>query len=515
MKAKVSGTLLGGLLFLSGFAPPAGAEPPNTLADLLEAEADAQPAERITATQAPAPPAAAPAPPPAASAGPRRLAVPPAADVKAALAQVQDIFSTEYAAAKTADAKAKLAKQLASHAAPDQSPAARTALLREAVRLAVEAGDVNVAMEAAGTMIDAFEVDRDAALLEVYQSLLKTASPEPARDLGQSILKFVDEALRGGRNAAAEKAVPLLLSVSRKARDPLLVKAASGLKLRMAEKAALDGRLAPLRAKLAESPNDPQANLELGQLLCFTAGNWKEGLPNLAKGADIPLAAVAQAEAKAGDTPEPKAALSLADGWFDWSQGQKGSFRAAAEERSLNYYLAASGQVGGLDGVRIGKQIAELEKKAGFKGLETPLLRIKPSATLGGASQLFTQGTINGSRFTVAEKEWPESFFLPPKDNSSSVIKFDLPGKHRRLQGHVGIFNPPDTPPSRQPASPIVFSLVGNGKVLWTSPALARRDQLAKFSVDIEGVTAIELHTTATGSAFLAWAAWLNPALVE
>jgi hypothetical protein len=283
----------------------------------------------------------------------------------------------------------------------------------------------------------------------------------------------------------------------------------------MAEKAALEGRLAPLRAKLVESPNDPQANLELGQLLCFTAGNWKEGLPHLAKGADAVLAAVAKAEAKAGDAPDPKAALSLADGWFDWSQGQKGSFRAAAEERALTYYSAASGQVGGLDGVRIGKQIAGLEKRMGFKGIATPLHQLKVAESKDGQIALHLRGTLNGKTYTVQGKEWPHSFCLPPDTGSTSVIRFELPGKHRRLQGHVGIFTMPDTPEKTQPGSPIVFTLAGDGKDLWRSPPLAKRDQLARFSVDIAGVTSLELKTTATGSGWGAWAAWLDPELVE
>lgn len=512
MRTKVLGILLGVLVFSPGFERSWRAEPPNTLADLLEAEADAQPVGGIPATQSPTSPSPLSQ---AAAAGPKRLAVPPAGEVKAALAKVQDIFSTEYAAAKTADAKAKLATQLASHAAADQSPAARTALLREAVRLAVEAGDVKVALEAAGKMIDAFDVDSDAAMLEVYKSLLRTASPDAARELGQSILKFVDDATRDGRHEAVEKAVPVLLSVSRKTRDPLLVKATSALKLRMAEKAAFASRLAPLRAKLADSPDDPQANLELGQLLCFTARNWQEGLPYLAKGADGALATIAKAEAKAGDSPEPRIAVSLADGWLSWSQGQKGSFRAVAEQRALDHYLAASGQVGGLEGMRIGKHITELEKKTGFKGFATPLHQLKVIESSNGQVGLNLNGTFNGTKYTVQGKEWPQSFCLPPNTSSTSVIRFELQGKHRRLQGHVGIFSMPDTPEKTQPGSPIVFTLTGDGKDLWRSPPLAKRDQLARFSVDISGVTSLELKTTATGSSWGAWAAWLNPELVE
>jgi hypothetical protein len=461
------------------------------------------------------PAAAAPPPTVTAAAGAQRLAEPAAAEIEAALAQVQDIFSAEYAAAKPPEAKSKLAKQLASHATPDQSPASRTALLREAVRLAVEAGDVKLALEAAEKMTAAFDVDRDATMLEVYQSLLRTASPAAARDLGQSILKFADEAMRSGRNESLEKAVPLLLSVSRKARDPLLVKAAAALKLRLAEKAALDGRVAPLRAKLAEAPNDPQANLELGQLLCFTADSWEEGLPYLAEGNEGSLATLAAAEIQAGEPPAPKAALALADGWYDWSQGQKGSLRTAAESRSLNFYLAASGQVTGLEGVRIGKRIAELEKNTGFKRVSTPLGKLEAAETSNAAGPFCRKGRVNAIAYTVQAREWPTALYLPPTGKGPSIIRYDLPGKHRRLQGKVGVFTMPDSPPTRQPGSPIVFRIVGDGRQLWQSPPLAKRDQMARYSVDISDVITLELHTETNGSAFMAWGAWLDPELVE
>jgi len=530
MKPKFLGMFLVVFAVWQGFASQAPAEPPGMRADVLEAEAAGPPAERLSGTEA----AVAPALPPAATAAePSRLAVPPAGEVKAALAEVQDRFSADYAAAKTADGKSMLAMQLAEQASPDQSPAARTALLREALRLAVEAGDGDVAMDAAEKMIDAFEVDRDAALLEVYQSLLRTASPAAARDLGQSILELADEAMRDGRDEAAEKAVPVLLSFSRKTRDPLLVKAASALKLRLAERAALEGRLPPLRAKLAESPDDPQANLDLGRLLCFTAGNWQEGLPYLANGADTALAAIAKAEAEAGDSADPKTALFLADGWFNWSKGQKGSFQAAAEERSLDYYLAARGHVGGPDDARIAKRITELGQKTRFKGVPSPLDTLEPVAALGSPIKLCGSGTYsvqfsqpNGGgpvvstdpkapRYTVQGKEWPHSFCLQPDNNGTSIIRFEISGKYRRLQGRVGIFTRSDTPDTRPPASPIVFTVVGDGKPLWRSPPLAKRDQVARFSADISGVNVLELHTTATGFALRAYGAWLDPELVE
>ncbi len=499
MKAKILATLLGGLAFLAGFATLAAAEPPNTLADLLGGEADAQPAGKLEVAL-----------------GLRRLAVPPSAEVKAALTQIQAVFSTEYAAAKTADAKAKLAKQLTSHAAADQSPAARTALLREAVRLAIEAGDVNVAMESAAKMIDAFEVDRDAALLEVYQSLLKTASPEAARDLGQSILKFADEALRGGRNTAAEKAVPLLLSVSRKARDPLLVKAASGLKLRIAEKAALEGRLAPLRAKLAESPNDPQANLELGQLLCFTAGNWKDGLPMLAKSLDAKLVAAASADLQADGNDDWSLAVRVGDFWWDWAASQKPDLQAAAESRASAFYSRALPHLTGLEKVRVEKRLTENLLSEGGKEVKLRLVDLK-EVSFDGSSRAFTKdGTWSpNQRFLWQGKEHPDALFYPPPDHGTTTIRYDVPYRAKKLQGAVGVFEVPDKPGFWKPSVPVVFKIIGDGRTLWESPPLKEINSGTRFSVDVSRVKGVRLQMLSTGRVVFPHAAWFDTAFVR
>lgn len=499
MKAKFLGTLLGGLAFLTCFATPAAAEPPNTLADLLGGEADAQPAGK-----------------PEVALGPKRLAVPPTAEVKAALAKVQGIFSTEYAAAKTADAKAKLAKQLASHAAPDQPPAARTALLREAVRLAVEAGDVNVALEAGGKMIDAFDVDRDAAMLEVYRSLLRTASPDAARDLGQSILKFVDEAIRGGRDDAAEKAVPVLLSVSRKARDPLLVKAAIAMKLRLTERAAMEARLAPLRAKLAESPDDPQANLELGQLLCFTAGNWKEGLPMLAKSSDANLAAAVRADLEAGRNDDCETAVRAGDFWRAWGASQKPDLRAAAENRGSTFYSRALADLTGLEKVRVEKCLTDNLLSDGNKGAKARLVDLR-EVSFDGSSRAFTKdGTWNpNSKFSWQGKEHPDALFYPPPDHGTTTIRYNVPQGARKLQGIVGVFEVPNMPAFWKPSVPVSFKIVGDGRTLWESPPLKDIDSGARFSVDVSHVKAVELIMICTGRVVFPHAAWFDTAFVR
>jgi hypothetical protein len=79
----------------------------------------------------------------------------------------------------------------------------------------------------------------------------------------------------------------------------------------------------------------------------------------------------------------------------------------------------------------------------------------------------------------------------------------------------------PNHQPTLQPISPSVFTVVGDGKTLWRSRPLGKRDQMSHYSIDIEGVSILELHTTCTGEAHherganYSWGAWLDPELVE
>ena len=66
---------------------------------------------------------------------------------------------------------------------------------------------------------------------------------------------------------------------------------------------------------LAKSPDDPDANLDLGGFLCFQQDNWKEGLPHLAKAHDTLLKNVAELELSQPSTADGQ--FRAAEAWWN------------------------------------------------------------------------------------------------------------------------------------------------------------------------------------------------------
>jgi len=65
---------------------------------------------------------------------------------------------------------------------------------------------------------------------------------------------------------------------------------------------------------LADTPDDPDANLTYGSFLCFVKSDWQTGLPLLKKSSDKTLAALAAKEEAAPNTADEQ--LAIADAWL-------------------------------------------------------------------------------------------------------------------------------------------------------------------------------------------------------
>ncbi len=443
-----------------------------------------------------------------------RSAIPPVAARHAAIGRVRGVYENEYSGAKSAQAKATLAKELLQQSAINQDPAERWALLEEAGALAINAGDVALASQVMQQVLEAYRIDRSQTQLDIYQRLLRTASGAQVGQLGRPVLSLVGSALKNGEMGIAQQAAGLAASVARKARDPELIKASNALRQEIKERAGLETRTQSLKDRLQDNPGDRDASHDLGLILYLNDLSATEGLRLLQQSTDPALVRLAKMELGVDGASGDKGRLAIADGWYDWARSATGAFRTQAEARALALYLAISPTLQGLESARVAKRINELQKGMGVKGVATPLIDI-PMGERTGGSALFLNGLCNGVKFTVIGKEWPRSLFYAPKDNSTCIMKFGLPGTHRRLQGHAGIFTLPDTRPGLQPGAALIFAVWADGREVWRSKPLANRDEIVAYSIDVAGARNIELHTTSTGVAGIPWAAWLDPELVE
>ncbi len=100
-------------------------------------------------------------------------------------------------------------------------------------------------------------------------------------------------------------------------------------------------------AALRHNPRNPDASLIVGRHLCFTKGDWANGLPMLALGSDVALKALAAADLQGAATSEEQ--VKLGDAWWK-----------VAKQRAIYWYARAeSGADSQLLKDRLEKRIKE------------------------------------------------------------------------------------------------------------------------------------------------------------
>jgi len=288
-----------------------------------------------------------------------RNPVPAAEAQRKAEAKIREIFSQEYAGAKTADDKRKLARTLLDEAGRSKDPVDRWSLFGEGMRTAAAAGDVGLTLEAVDAVVAAYKVDAGLARLEALLALADKAPPQAAETVTQKLLELVaSDQIPGSKQRSA--AVAAAIAAARKSKNKQLITLAMQAQSQLKREESAAKELERVTARLRESPNDPEACLEAGVLLCFTQGDWNQGLPLLARGSDEALAALARAEARSGD--EPANVVELADNWLAWAAEQKGDKKTAATSRARELLMAVVDRLEGLDRTGVQKRLAALEE---------------------------------------------------------------------------------------------------------------------------------------------------------
>jgi hypothetical protein len=123
--------------------------------------------------------------------------------------------------------------------------------------------------------------------------------------------------------------------------------------------AALKKKIDAARAAVEKAPEDAKANLELGKLLCFDAGDWAAGLPHLAKGGDEIFAPVAEKDLAGGNHLER---VDVGDMWLQVGKKQK-PVAAACTSRALSLYSEAWPKLDDTWRGKLRERVAALQRK--------------------------------------------------------------------------------------------------------------------------------------------------------
>ena len=294
---------------------------------------------------------------------PKRSTVPTDEQQKPVLATLRETYAlSEH---RTIDQKLELARELFNVASDTSDSIEKFVLLRGTTSFAAQGGDVGLMLKAVDEIDRYFEIDR----LEIGQKALlgfaKAASSDNAvASLSAATTRFIEEAIAADRVDLASELADSVYSAT--VTRPFAVKFRKQLNDQRKQVSELYSQWKKIRdaqALLKTNPDDPNANLVIGKLKCFTNNDWETGLLYLAKSNDPLLSSLAKRET----TSPPKTTrdqIALADAWWEAAQSASSTDRLGFVTRAARWYRLAQPEVtSGIDKVKIEKRLKEIAER--------------------------------------------------------------------------------------------------------------------------------------------------------
>ena len=286
--------------------------------------------------------------------------IPSAANLKVARDLLRELFQADYAAAKTAPERLRLAREMLDRL-PDLSGdvPGQYALLEVVTQISIQAGGVDHALDAIDQMTVRFQLDDDA-VLDTLEKLARTARDrrELARLLEEADRGF-DDFVLAQDYGAAERLSRLAVSVANQIDDTDAADRFTERRQWAEEAKDLHDAAEEALATLEQNPEDPRANGAVGKFHCLIKNDWENGLVILANGNDRSLKRLAQLEL--GDLSDATRKLELADLWWREAESAKPAFKSALQSRAKYWYEQTLPSLpAGLVRIRVERRLEEV-----------------------------------------------------------------------------------------------------------------------------------------------------------
>lgn len=247
--------------------------------------------------------------------------VPDKASRDKARAEAKELFGADHAAAKGSPEKlSALAARILQQASELQDAATQYTLLDIARTISIEAGDITLAVQAVDSLSERFAIDASALKGESVEVVVKSPHPrEKINALLEALAPLIDACLANNDFTLAKNVGAAAAALARKTRDGGIVKQVTARNREIEElEQVFQKEIQPAVERLKQAPNDPAANLIVGKYICFTKGDWHDGLAKLAACDDAAIRELAAREV--AGLAEPSEKLKVADGWWELSQ---------------------------------------------------------------------------------------------------------------------------------------------------------------------------------------------------
>jgi hypothetical protein len=308
---------------------------------------------------------------------PGKLPVPDAESLDRSRQLLKQLYGDEVAAARKPAELAKVVTKLLSEAANvEATPADFYELVRIAGQIAARGGDHTNALRALDMVEQKFAVNRLAVRLETLSELSKAArEPTQGAALAAKAKETLLLAMQADDYETVDRSYDLLVAFTRIKGDKLEVQKVAQLRAALDAARQAFEQVPPALKVLEANHHDAQACETVGRYVCLVKNRWEQGLPLLARGADIKLRVLAEIDLELARSPQET--LDLADQYWDLAASHKQPFQRGLHFRACQLYQAAISQLAsGLDKLRAQKRVDEARS---WYGHEEVLKAINPS----------------------------------------------------------------------------------------------------------------------------------------
>lgn len=148
-------------------------------------------------------------------------------------------------------------------------------------------------------------------------------------------------------------------------------------------------------------------------------------------------------------------------------------------------------------------------------GKRTFLNGLKPFNVKTHNRSFTTDGTWSGrdQKLEFRGTPAPHSIFIHAAPSGVTEASFPLDGKWIAFRTHVGV--PKLEENAGNPATPLIFEVVGDGKPLWKSDPVAKTETYQTCEVRVQKVKTLTLKVRCPGNNSWARAVWFEPVLAE
>jgi len=348
--------------------------------------------------------------------------VPDAAQVQASLKLLNETYQADLVAAVTAEKKMALANKLGAAGREDKDPVAQYVLLSKARDLAVESGELGVALTQIAALDRSFVIDGLKMQAAAATALGKVPqTPVQRLDVAWELPAVVDAALQAERYDLAGPLADMATNAARQSGDDVTLSLATARLQKVKELQSLYASLAASLKTLEDKPNDPDASLKVGRFRCFFKGDWSGGLPLLAAGSDAALQALAKRETEGVGAEEGQRAL--AEDWWVASLKEPPTAKLQIQAHARQWYRKAWPGLTAAVQLKVQSRLKEVLLPGRYRALDLlPLVDVQAGAVSGTWSQR-DGALVSGDNDCAIE--FP---YQPPEEYDYRIIFTPLAG---------------------------------------------------------------------------------------